>query len=104
MGLFRRAEPLQRHHRVAGRCDCRKHARTYYGAVEMYGAGAALAEATPEARSVQAEIVAQRVQQRHGGIFDRKTHGLTVDIERYGLSSGCHCASAIVEAPSSEHT
>ena len=70
----------------------------------MYGASTALAEATPETRPVQAEIVAEPVPQRHGGIVDRKMHGPTVDIERYGLSSGCQCASAIVEAPSSEHT
>src|SRR5271165_4150859 len=103
MRLFGRAESLQRYHRVAGRGDRGEHARTYRGAVEMYCAGPALAKATPETRPVQAEIVAQRVQQRHGGILDREMHGSTVDVERNGLSCGCHCASTIVEAPSSEH-
>ncbi len=70
----------------------------------MCGANTALGEAAPETRPVQAEIVAERVQQRHGEIVDRKMHGPTVDIERYGLSYHCQRASAIVEAPSSEHT
>jgi len=40
------------------------HGRT----VEQHGARAALCEAAPEARVVQLQIVAQRVEKWHGGI------------------------------------
>ena len=54
----------------------------------MDGAGAALREAAAEARIVQAEIVAQSIEQRHVGIgIDRMD--LAIDVEGEFLGHGC---------------
>src|SRR5271154_6242120 len=86
MRFFRRAKSLESHNAVADRADGGKNAGADGAAVEMYGAGAALAEAAAEARAVQTEIVTQRVQQRHRWIVDGQLHGCAVDVERDGLS------------------
>ena len=54
----------------------------------MNRAGAALAEPAAEARPVQPEIVAQRVEQRHVGIVDGDPDRLAVDVERFSLRHG----------------
>ena len=59
----------------------RRDAGAHRLAVDMHGAGAALAEAAAETRAVQAEIVAQRVEQRHRGVVDGKVDRLAVDGE-----------------------
>ena len=86
MRLFGCAESLESNDAVADRADGGEYAGAYGAAVEMHGAGTALTEAAAESRAAQAEIVTQRVQQRHRWIVDGEMHGLAVDIERDGLS------------------
>src|SRR5579863_370431 len=53
-------------------------------AVEMHGAGAALAEPTAEMRVVEAEVVAQHVEQRRVGIgLDRAVGAVDVEGELF---------------------
>src|SRR5207237_7925681 len=59
----------------------RHHAGAHRLAVEMHGAGAALGEAAAEARAVESQVIAERVEQRHLGIVDRNRDRSTVDIE-----------------------
>ena len=76
MRLLRRAEAFERHHLLPGvhrrqRRDAGAHRR----AVDVDRASAALAEPAAEARAVKAEIVAQRIEQRHRRVVvgDRDT-------------------------------
>ncbi len=56
-------------------------------AVDMHGTGAALREPAAEMRIVEAEIVAQRIEQRHVGIgVDRVD--LAVHVEIYSSHGG----------------
>ena len=56
-------------------------------AVEMHGAGAALREPAAEMRIVEADVVAQRVEQRHVGIGIDGVR-LAVDGQRKCLGHG----------------
>jgi len=47
----------------------------------MHRAGAALAEPAAEARIAQAEVVPQRIQQRHVGIVDLDDLRLAIDVK-----------------------
>ena len=71
--------------KMAHRTNGRKYAGTDCVAVEMHRASTTLAESAAEARAVQADIVAQRVQERHRWIVDGDAGGTAVDIERDGL-------------------
>src|SRR5262249_31588569 len=68
MGLLRRAEALDRRDALAARRRDRQHARAHRLAVQVHGAGAALREPAAEVRVAEAEIVAQRIEQRHLGL------------------------------------
>ena len=52
----------------------------------MYRARTALAEAAPEARVVQPEVVAQSIKQRHMGVIDLDRLRLAIDSEGDALS------------------
>src|ERR1035437_10809563 len=66
MALLGRAEAFQRHHLLLRtHSRQRRGARLHGGAVYVDHAGAALAESAAEARAVQAEIVAQHIEQRY---------------------------------------
>src|SRR5436190_23181532 len=52
----------------------------------MDRARTALAEAAAEARPMQFEIIAQRIEQRHVGVVDRYRDRLAVDIKGFGYS------------------
>ena len=70
-GFCRRAQPLERDDLLLGReRRQRRDAGAHRLAVDMHRAGAALREPAAEARPVQREIVAQRIEQRHVGIVD----------------------------------
>src|SRR3954464_7675692 len=86
VGLLGRTQALDRGHALAARRRHRQHARAHRLTVEMHGAGAALREPAAEMRIVEAEIVAQRVQQRHLGLGVYR-NALAVD----GHSKCSHC-------------
>src|SRR6266571_3931789 len=66
MRLLDRAEALQRNDLLGLReLADRRDARAHGDAVDVDRAGAALAEPAAEARPVQLEVVAQRIEQRH---------------------------------------
>src|ERR1700704_1526385 len=65
MRLLRRAEALEGGDRLAARGGDRQHARAHRLAVKVHGASSALREAAAEVGIVEAEIVAQGVQQGH---------------------------------------
>src|SRR5712664_249718 len=90
MRLGRRAEALDGGHLLARHGRERHHAGAHRLAVEVDRAGPALRQAAAEVRIVHAEIVAQRVQQRHLGLGVH-LHALAVDREveaRHVSSSG----------------
>src|ERR1700730_4425004 len=63
MWILRAAQALERHHLVVGlERRQRHHARAHRPAVDMHRAGTALTKPAAEPRSVQAEIVAQRIE------------------------------------------
>src|SRR6266850_3360817 len=68
MRLLGRAETRDGRHLLVCGCRHRQHTGAHRLAVEMHGAGAALREPAAEVRVVQAEIVAQRIEQRHLGL------------------------------------
>src|SRR3989442_11159094 len=68
MRLLGRAETRDGRHLLVRGCRDWEHARAHRLALEMHGAGAALREPAAEVRIVQAEIVAQRIEQRHLGL------------------------------------
>ena len=101
MRLVRRAEAGERDDlAVADRRD-RRDAGADRLAVEMHGAGAALGEPAAEMRIVQAEIVAQRVEQRHVLVRLHGVH-LAVDVEGKLLGhrpASSICAAAFLSGP-----
>src|SRR6266404_4839924 len=66
--LFRRAEALEGGDGLATRGGDRQHARAHRLAVKLHGASSALREPAAEVGIVEAEIVAQGVQQGHLGL------------------------------------
>src|SRR5580704_16234 len=92
MRLVRRAEAGERDDlAVADRRD-RRDAGADRLAVEMHSAGAALGEPATEMRIVQAEIVAQRIEQRHVLVRLYGAH-LSIDVE--GILLG-HCPASSI--------
>src|SRR5580700_10176941 len=90
--LVRRAEAGERDDlAVADRRD-RRDAGADRLAVEMHGAGAALGKPAAEMRIVQAEIVTQRVEQRHVVVRLYGAH-LSIDVE--GIFLG-HCPASSI--------
>src|ERR1019366_6207740 len=79
--LFRRAEARERGDRPPGDRGHRRDTGAYRLSVDMHRAGAALAEPAAEARIVEAELVAQGVEQGHLGIVDLDRVRLAVDRE-----------------------
>src|SRR5882762_4822033 len=67
MRPLRRAETFERDDRLRPDRRQRHHAGAHRLAVEMHSAGAALGEAAAEARAVESQVVAERVEQRHLG-------------------------------------
>src|SRR2546425_4864113 len=76
-----RAETFEREDLLRPDRRERHHAGAHRLAVEMHGAGAALGEAAAEARTVESQVIAESVEQRHLGIVDRDGDRSTVDIE-----------------------
>ena len=68
MRLLRRAEAFGGDDARPAASFSAHRARAHRRAVDQHGARAALAEAAAELGAVQAEVVAQRVEQRHVGI------------------------------------
>src|SRR6185369_1469222 len=68
VGLLGCAEALDGSDALPARRGHRQHARAHRLAVQVHGAGAALRQTAAEMRVVEAEIVAQRVKQRHLGL------------------------------------
>src|SRR5580704_5966695 len=101
MRLVRRAEAGERDDlAVADRRD-RRDAGADRLAVEMHGAGAALGEPTTKMRIVQAEIVTQRVEQRHVVVRLYGAH-LSIDVEGILLGhcpASSMCATAVLSGP-----
>ena len=81
MRPLRRAETFQRDDLLCPDGRERHHAGAHRLAVEMHGAGAALGEAAAEGRTVESQVIAESVEQRHLGIVDRHGDRSTVDIE-----------------------
>src|SRR5262245_8457300 len=87
MRLLGRAEAGERDDLGSADCRNRRDAGADRLPVEMHGAGAALRKAAAEMRIVEAEVVAQRIEQRHIGIgVDRVD--LAVDVEVYASHGG----------------
>src|ERR1700690_1368822 len=87
MRLLGRAEAGQRDDLSLAHRRERRDAGADRLTVELHGAGAALRQPAAEMRIVEADIVAQRVKQRHVGIgIDRM--GLAVDVEVKFLAHG----------------
>src|SRR5262249_34073695 len=87
---LRRAEAFERDYLLlCGDLRQRRDARAHGLAVDMHGAGAALTKPAAEARAMQREIVAERVEQRHVGIIDGDRDRLAVDVERFALRHVC---------------
>src|SRR6266850_602273 len=68
MRLLGRAEPREGRHLLVPRCRDRQDAGAHRLTIEMHRAGAALREPAAEMRIVQAELAAQRIEQRHLGL------------------------------------
>src|SRR5580692_7762081 len=93
--LVRRAKAGERRDLAVADCRNRRDAGADRLPVEMHGAGAALGEPATEMRIVQAEIVAQCIEQRHVVVRLYGAH-LAIDVE--GIFLG-HCpASSICAA------
>src|SRR5688500_11797530 len=85
---LRGAQPFERDDLLAGGGRDRHAARAHGPAVDVHRTGAALREAASEARAVEIEIVAQRVEQRHLWIVDAQVVRLAVDVELNILGHG----------------
>ena len=81
MRLLRRAEAGEGHDLGVADRRHRRHAGADRLAVEMHRAGAALRQAAAEMRIVEADVVAQRIEQRHVRIGIDGV-GLAVHVER----------------------
>src|SRR5713226_8474618 len=97
--IGRGAEALERSDSAFSRVADRKRARTYRLAVDMHGAGTALAKAAAEARAMQSEIVAQGVQKRHLRVVHLDGGDLAVHVERdftgHGFPSYNCCSTTL---------
>ena len=76
-----RAQPFERDDLAAVDRGEGRYARAHRIAVDVDGAGPALAEAAAESRSMQAELVPQNIEQRRIGIIDRDRHVLAVHVQ-----------------------
>src|SRR2546430_605818 len=85
MRLMRGAEAGERHPLAVPHRRNRRHAGADRLAVEMHRAGAALREAAAEMGVVKADVVTQRVKQRHVRIgIDRMVFAVDVEGEFLG--------------------
>ncbi len=81
---LRRAQALERDHLLRGGDGReRRDTRAHRIAVDVHRAGTALREPTAEARTVQREVVAQSVKQRHIGVIDGDGDRPAVHVERF---------------------
>src|SRR5262245_56502880 len=85
MRFFRRAESGQSRDLASADSGERRDAGACRLPVDEDGAGAALAEAAAETRIVQAEVIAQRIEERHVWVVDLDCLCLAIDNEREAL-------------------
>src|SRR5580658_10962612 len=92
MRLLRRAQAFESHHLALGHRRDRHAAGAHGFAVDMYGAGAALAKAAAETRAIEPKIVAQHIEQRRLGIIDGEPNWVAIhgqsDLRHRVLSPG----------------
>ncbi len=81
MGPLGSSEPFQSNHLSVAHRRHGSNARADRVTADVDRAGAALAKTTSKSRAVQAQIVTQRIEERHVRVVDRDLGGLSVDVE-----------------------
>src|SRR6266550_1699800 len=97
--ILRRADAGKRHDFLAFHRPHGGNAGADRASIDMDRAGAALPEPAAESRIDQAQLVAQGIQERHGGVIDLDRSRLAVDVEGELLRHGAF--SSRDECPSS---
>ena len=77
-------EPFQGNDRAVAYRRERSNARPHRVPIDVDRAGAALSEPATKTRAVEAQIVAQCIEQRHVRIVDHDADSLPVNVEIYG--------------------